>query len=58
MTKAEEIIYYKLLRVMVMGPIIKRSDMEKLTYDAVEEIREEFRKAGVDVWPRWEGGEK
>lgn len=58
MTKAEEIIYNKLLRVMVSGPIIERSDMEKLARAAVEEIREEFRKAGVDVWPRWEGGEK
>lgn len=54
MTKAEEIIYNKLLRVMVSGPIIKRSDMERLAYDAVEEIRNEFKKAGVDVWKRGE----
>lgn len=52
MSKAEEIIYNKMLRVMVSGPIIKKSDMEKLARAAVEEIREEFRKAGVDVW-KW-----
>ena len=54
---AYEIIYDKMLRIMVSGPIIKKSDMQRLAYEAVEEIREEFRKAGVDVWPRWKGGE-
>ena len=58
MTKAEEIIYNKLLHVMASGPIIAKSDMERLAHDAVEEIREEFREAGVDVWPRWKGGEE
>lgn len=54
---AYEIIYDKMLRIMVSSPIIKKSDMQRLAYEAVEEIREEFRKAGVDVWPRWKGGE-
>lgn len=57
MTKAEEIIYNKLFCVMVSGQIIKRSEVEKLARAAVEEIREEFRKTGVDVWPT-EGGEE
>ena len=51
---AEEIIFDKLMRVMVMGPIIKKSDMQRLAHEAIEEIREEFKKAGVNVW---EGGE-
>lgn len=51
---AEEIIFDKLMRLMVMGPIIEKSDMQRLAHEAVEEIREEFKKAGVDVW---EGGE-
>lgn len=54
---AEQIIFIKLRRVMAMGPIVAKSDLERLAHDAVEEIRDEFRKAGVDVWPRWKGGE-
>ena len=54
---AEEIIFDKLMRVMVMGPIIAKSDMQRLAHEAVEEIREEFRNAGVNVWPTEGRGE-
>jgi len=59
MTKAEEIIYNKLKNSL--NAIYKRPDIfsdyyiKEITKDCVNEIREEFRKAGVDVW---KGGEE
>lgn len=56
--KVEEIIYGKLRRAWACASNLDIPDLERMAHDAVEEIREEFRKAGVDVWPRWKGGEE
>lgn len=52
--KAEEIIYNKLRLVWANASKLGVEDLERAAHNAVNEIREEFKKAGVDVW---KGGE-
>lgn len=52
---AREIIYNKLRFVWVNSKFVCISDLDRMANAAVEEIREEFKKAGVDVW---KGGEE
>lgn len=51
--KTEQIIYDK-LRYVWMNQNVTITDLSRLAHNAVNEIREEFKKAGVDVW---KGGE-
>jgi len=50
MTKAEEIIYNKLRYVLITDDDLNLTDLNRLAHIAVEEIREEFKKAGIDPW--------
>lgn len=54
MKNADKIIYDKLRLVWLNASTITAADLDRLTRETVSDIREEFKKAGVDVW---KGGE-